>query len=190
MTKLQAMTEGGKRLGHIKGLLAGMVKEGVTPLEIDTEAEKLIKEGGDKPNFKMEPGYRHSTCINVNQGIVHGIPGNTPFKAGDVVKIDMGLLHEGYHLDTSITVAIPPISPHVAKFLEVCQSSLDAAIFEAIPGHTVYDIGLAMQTVVETAGYNVTRRLLSRPWWLWVTGIWSRIRMAGLFRPRTDPLQP
>jgi len=159
MTKYQAMTEGGKRLGHIKGLLAGMVKEGVTPLEIDAQAEKLIKEGDDRPNFKMEPGYHHSTCINVNQGIVHGIPGKIPFKAGDVVKIDMGLFHEGYHLDTSITIAIPPISLLVAKFLEVCQKALDAAIFEAIPGHTVYDIGLAMQTVVETAGYNVIRDL-------------------------------
>ncbi|KKT43037.1 MAG: Methionine aminopeptidase [Candidatus Collierbacteria bacterium GW2011_GWA2_44_13] len=125
MTKYQAMTEGGKRLGHIKGLLASMVKEGITPLEIDTEAEKLIKGGGDKPNFKMESGYHHTTCINVNQGIVHGIPSKIPFKAGDVVKIDMGLFHEGYHLDT----------------------------------HTVYDIGLAMQTVVETAGYNVIRDL-------------------------------
>ncbi|PIZ24192.1 type I methionyl aminopeptidase [Candidatus Collierbacteria bacterium CG_4_10_14_0_8_um_filter_43_86] len=159
MTKYQAMTEGGKRLGHIKGLLAGMVKEGVTPLEIDAQAEKLIKEGDDRPNFKMEPGYHHSTCINVNQGIVNGIPGKIPFKAGDVVKIDMGLFHEGYHLDTSITIAIPPISLQVAKFLEVCQKALDAAIFEAIPGHTVYDIGLAMQTVVETAGYNVIRDL-------------------------------
>lgn len=146
-------------MGWIKGQLEKMVQDGVTPLEVDAECYRLIREGGDKPNFSMEPGYKHSTCINVNEGIVHGIPGNTPFKKGDVVKVDMGLMHEGFHLDTSITVAIPPVSPKIAKFLEVSQKSLDAAIFMANPGNTVYDIGLAMQTVVEAAGYNVVREL-------------------------------
>lgn len=159
MNKLQAMTEGGKRLGWIKGKLAEMVIEGVTPLEIDTMATKLIKEGGDKPNFSMEPGYHYATCININEGMVHGIPNKTPLKASDVVKVDVGLLHEGYHLDTSITVQVPPLTPEVTKFLEVSRRALDAAIFVATPGNTVYDIGLAMQTVVESEGYNVVREL-------------------------------
>jgi len=159
MTKFQAMTEGGKRLGWIKGQLADMVKEGVTPLEIDNFAEKLIGEGGDKPSFKMVQGYKYSTCININAGMVHGIPGKIPFRPGDVVKVDMGLFHEGYHLDTSTTIQIPPFTPEVIKFLKVSQDSLRAAIFVATPGNTVYDIGLAMQTVVEAGGYNVIRDL-------------------------------
>jgi len=159
MTKLQIMTEGGARLGRIKGLLAQMVTAGITPLEIDSVAEKLIREGGDKPNFKMEEGYHHTTCINVNAGMVHGIPNKTPFKAGDVVKIDLGLLHEGYHLDTAITIQVPPYTPEVTKFLDVSRQALSEAIFSALPGHTVYDLGLAMQTVAEKAGYNVIRDL-------------------------------
>lgn len=159
MTKFQAMTEGGARLGWIKGQLEKMVLPGFTPLEIDAECERLIKEGGDKPNFSMEPGYKHSTCINVNEGMVHGIPSKTPFKKGDVVKVDLGLMHEGFHVDSSITVAIPPVKPEVAKFLEVSQRSLAAAISMASPGNTVYDIGLAMQTIVEAEGYNVVRDL-------------------------------
>lgn len=159
MTKLQAMTEGGKRLGWIKGRLASMVKEGVTPLEIDTEAEKLIREGGDKPNFKMVQDYHHATCININSGMVHGIPGKTPLKPGDVVKIDLGLLHEGYHLDTAITVQVPPLSDAVTKFLQVSEQALSRAIFMATPGNTVYDIGITMQTTAESAGYNVVRDL-------------------------------
>lgn len=159
MTKLQAMTEGGKRLGHIKLLLSQMVQVGATPLQIDTECERLIREGGDKPNFKMVHDYHFSTCINVNAGMVHGIPGQTPFKPGDVVKIDMGLFHEGFHLDTAITVQVPPITSDVTKFLAVSQAALAQAISAATPGHTVYDIGEAMQTVVEASGYNVVRDL-------------------------------
>lgn len=153
------MSEGGKRLGHIKGLAAEYVKEGRTPLEIDAYVDQLIKEGGDKANFKMEPGYRHATCINVNDGVVHGIPSNIPLQKGDVVKVDLGLFHDGYHLDTSITVQVPPFTPEITKFLLVSQESLKAAIFMASPGNTVYDIGLAMQQVVEAGGYNVVRDL-------------------------------
>jgi methionyl aminopeptidase len=159
MTKLQIMTEGGRRLGRIKGQLAEMVKEGVTPLEIDLVADRLILEGGDKPSFKMVHGYKYATCINVNEGMVHGIPGRTPFRPGDVVKIDMGLFHEGFHLDTAITVQVLPHTPEVTKFLEVSRLALDSAISTATPGGTVYDIGEAMQSVAEGAGYNVVRDL-------------------------------
>lgn len=159
MTKLQAMTEGGARLGWIKGQLVSAVKAGVTPLEIDSLADRLIKEGGNKASFKMEPGYHHATCINVNEGMVHGIPNRIPFKPGDVVKIDMGLFNHGYHLDTAITVQVPPIDPKITSFLETGQRAEKAAISVAIPGNTVYDIGKTMQQVVEGDGYNVMRDL-------------------------------
>jgi len=159
MTKLQAMTEGGARLGWIKGQLVKAVAAGVTPLEIEALADKLIKEGGDKASFKMEPGYHHATCINKNDGLVHGIPNSVPFKAGDVVKIDMGLFHNGYHLDTAITVQIEPKDPKVTKFLETGQKALKAAIDVALPGNTVFDIGSTMQQILEGDGYGAIRDL-------------------------------
>lgn len=160
MTSKQAiMAEGGKRLGHIKLLLAEAVKVGVTPLEIDALADKLIREGGDKANFKGVDGYRYATCINVNAGIVHGIPTSKPFKDGDVVKVDIGLLHNGYHLDTSNTIQVGVKDPQVTKFLEVSRKALDSAIFSATVGNSVYDLGLAMQTTVEAGGYSVIRDL-------------------------------
>jgi methionyl aminopeptidase len=159
MTKLQAMTEGGARLGWIKGQLAAAVKAGVTPLEIDALCDRLIKEGGNKASFKMEAGYHHATCINVNSGMVHGIPNKVPFQPGDVVKIDLGLFNHGYHLDTAITVPIPPFDPKVTKFLDTGRRAEAAAISVALPGNSVYDIGKAMQQVVEGDGYNVVRDL-------------------------------
>lgn len=159
MTKLQAMTEGGARLGWIKGQLAKAVAAGVTPLEIEALADRLIKEGGDKASFKMEPGYHHATCININEGMVHGIPNATPFRAGDVVKIDMGLFHNGYHLDTAVTVQILPIDEKVTHFLSIGQKALKSAISAALPGNTVFDISQNMQQTIEAAGFNVIRDL-------------------------------
>jgi methionyl aminopeptidase len=159
MTKLQAMTEGGKRLGWIKGQLPGLIREGVTPLEIDSFVDKAILSGGDKHSFKTVDHYPFATCINVNAGIVHGLPGSTPFKSGDVVKVDMGLIHQGFHLDTSLTVSVGPPTPAIAQFLAVSQRSLKAAIALASPGNTIYDLGEAMQTVAEAGGYNVIRDL-------------------------------
>lgn len=159
MTKLQAMTEGGARLGFIKGELIKAIKAGVTPVEIDALADKLIKEGGDSASFKMEAGYRHATCININDGMVHGIPNSTPFKAGDVVKVDMGLFHNGYHLDTATTVQIEPKDPQITKFLETGQKALQAAINVALPKNSVYDISDAIQRVLEGGGYSAIRDL-------------------------------
>lgn len=157
--KLVAMTEGGKRISHIKGVLAGMIKAGITPLEIDAKAQELIKAGGDKCSFMTVDNYKYATCVNVNSGMVHGIPTRKPFEPGDVVKVDLGLMHDGFHLDTCTTIQIPPHKPEITKFLEVSQKSLEAAIFVATPGNTIYDIGLTMQTVAEAGGYNVIRDL-------------------------------
>jgi methionyl aminopeptidase len=159
MTKLQAMTEGGARLGWIKGQLVKAVNEGVTPLEIEELADKLITEGGDKASFKMEHGYHHATCINRNEGMVHGIPNAIPFKAGDVIKIDMGLFHNGYHLDTAVSVQIPPLDPKISSFLETGQKALNEAISKARAGNSVYDISAAMEQVLTEAGFSPIRDL-------------------------------
>lgn len=159
MTKLEAMTEGGTRLGWIKGELVKAVAVGVTPLDIDVLADRLIKEGGDKASFKMEQGYHHATCININEGMVHGIPSTVPFKAGDVVKIDLGLFHNGYHLDTATTVQIEPKDEKVTKFLETGQKALESAIAVALAGNSVFDISEAMQRVLEGGGYSAIRDL-------------------------------
>jgi methionyl aminopeptidase len=157
--KQKLMLEGGARLGKIKRQLVEAVRPGVTPLEIDALADNLITSCGDYPSFKTVRGYHHATCINTNDAVVHGIPNAIPFKAGDLVTIDIGLVHKGWHLDTSITTHLPPIKPEVEKFLRVGQEALESALKQALPGHSIYEISLAMQTVVEAAGFNVIRDL-------------------------------
>lgn len=159
MSKLISMTEGGQTIGRIKTQVISAIKAGVTPLEIDHLVEDLIQKAGDRPSFKMVSGYHHSTCINVNSGIVHGIPTDKPFKPGDLVKVDMGLYHQGYHLDTAITVQIEPKESKVTHFIEVGKQALKNAIDQARFGNSVFDISSAMQSTVEAAGYSVVRDL-------------------------------
>lgn len=153
------MTEGGARLGKIKRELLDAVKVGVTPLKIDALADRLIASYGDYPSFKTVRGYHHATCININDAVVHGIPTAVPFKPGDLVTIDVGLVHKGWHLDTSTTTQVPPTSDKIDKFLEVGREAVESAIKQALSGKSIYQVSEAMQKVVEGAGYNVIRDL-------------------------------
>lgn len=143
------MKEGGKKLGQIKKKLIQEIKEGVSAAEIEELACTLIEKQGGKPSFKMVPGYSWATCININEGVVHGIPKKTIiFKKGDVVSIDLGIFYKGFHNDTSFSVAISP-TEDIKEFLRVGEKSLEAAIDQAIPGNRIYDISKAMEDVLK-----------------------------------------
>lgn len=151
--------EGGRRLAIIRDKAVAAVVAGATPLDIDTLCDQLITKGGDYPSFKTVADYHHATCINVNDVVVHGMPTADPFKAGDVVTVDVGLVHQGFHLDTSYTVQIPPHSKQVSRFLAAGQLSVTQAISVIVPGRTVFDISKAMQEVIEQEGFTVIRDL-------------------------------
>lgn len=157
--KNQIFIEGGKRLSLVRDAAVAAIAAGKTPIEIDALADKLIVKGGDYPSFKTVADYHHATCINVNDVVVHGIPTGTPFKPGDVVTVDVGLVHKGYHLDTSFTIQVPPLNKHISRFLDAGKLSVVEAISVIVPGRSVYDISKAMQRVIEKEGYTVIRDL-------------------------------
>ena len=124
--EIQIMAEGGKKLARVKNVLTMATKEGVRASDIEALAVKTIKEEGAEVSFSRVPGYHWATCINVNEGLVHGIPvSSLVFKKGDLVSIDVGVYYKGFHTDTSISVGIDlfvvspspnspqPFSPHV-----------------------------------------------------------------------------
>jgi methionyl aminopeptidase len=158
--KTQVFIEGGKRLRLIKTKLQKMTKPGVTPLQIDAFAEKLITDSGDYPSFKTVSGYHHTTCVNRNDEMLHGLPNDTPFVKGDVVTIDVGLVHKRYHLDTSFTFQIPPTDPKTEHFLKVGKLALKNAIAAANPKNSIYDVSLAMQQEVEKSGFSVSTQFV------------------------------
>lgn len=143
--------------GALRRVLAE-VREGITTLELDKIAEDYILSQGAKPSFKTVEDYKYTTCINVNEGLVHGLPTNYALKKGDLVSIDLGALLEGYHSDLSYTVEVE--SNAEKMFLDAGQRALEAGIFEFREGNTVGDIGEAMQKVIEAAGYTVSRDLV------------------------------
>lgn len=153
--ELQTMREGGKKLNFIKTELVKATKVGVSAAEIDNLAEKLILESGGKPSFKMVKGYTWSTCINVNDGVVHGIPHkNLIFKEGDLVSIDLGIYYQGFHTDTSVSFDLNG-SKEVKKFLNAGREAFSRAVSVIVPNNSyVYDISKAIEETVKEYGFR------------------------------------
>jgi methionyl aminopeptidase len=159
-TEIKIMAEGGAKLGRVKNALKEAVKAGVKASEIEELAVKLIKEEGAEASFKKVPGYSWATCVNINEGLVHGIPSSDiVFKKGDVVSVDVGIYYKGFHTDTSISVGIEE-SPENRKFLNVGREALAKAIKKARPGNHIYDISEAIEGSVKSAGYTPIKALV------------------------------
>mgnify|MGYP005840865327 FL=1 len=158
--EMEVMREGGKKLAKIKAFLRKNIKPGVSAAEIEKLAERLIKEEKGKPSFKMVPGYRWATCVNVNHGVVHGIPTKEIiFRKGDVVSIDVGLFYKGFHTDTSFSVALEGNGKH-KDFLDIGEKALDEGIRNCYPGKRIFDISQAIESVLRLKGYNPVRALV------------------------------
>ncbi len=153
--KFPIMQKGGQILHQIRDELCQTAKVGVTLSQIDALAEQLIAKHGCLASFKTVPHYHHATCINLNAGIVHGLPDQKALKPSDIVSIDLGLMYQNYHLDTSISFQLPPNTPKVEHFLKAGQIALDNAIRATKPGGTVYDISLAIFNTISFHQYQV-----------------------------------
>ena len=153
--ELEIMKEGGKKFSFIKNELVKATRVGVSAATIDGLAEKLILESGGKPSFKMVKGYSWSTCINVNNGVVHGIPHkNIIFKEGDLISLDLGLYYKGFHTDTSISFDLNG-SKEVKNFLNAGKLAFENAVSSINPnGSYVYDISKAIEDTVKKHGFR------------------------------------
>lgn len=157
---LKIMAEGGIKLGRVKKALGQAVKAGVTAKEIEELAQKLIKEEGAEPSFTKVPNYYWATCVNVNEGLVHGIPTKeTVFRDGDIVKIDVGVYFKGFHTDTSISVGVNPSSEN-KDFLRIGEETLNKALKAVKPGNHIYDISQVIEENIEKAGYSTIKALV------------------------------
>jgi methionyl aminopeptidase len=151
----------GRIVRQVLDALRVMVAPGVSTMELERVAEKMIRDAGAKAAFKGYYDYPCVLCTSINQEIVHGIPSEKRvLKAGDVVSIDCGAVLDGYYGDAAITVPVGEVSPQVRKLLEVTEASLYRAIEVARPGNTVGDIGAAVQQVVEANGFSVVREFV------------------------------
>lgn len=143
--------------------LRGSVKIGIRASDINELVTTLCTKKGVKPAFLGVPGpkgaFPSAVCISVNDTILHGIPHSTvEFKDGDLVKIDFGLIYNGFYTDHCVTVGLGNITSEEKRLLETGKLCVNTAVKEAIVGNKVSDISRALQSVAELAGFNFVRQ--------------------------------
>ncbi|HEX5132840.1 MAG TPA: type I methionyl aminopeptidase [Candidatus Krumholzibacteria bacterium] len=136
------------------------IRPGRTRRELDAEIEKLILSRGGTPAFKGFHGYPASTCISVNEEVVHGIPDDRPFQAGDIVGLDIGVLRDDYYVDSARSIPVGKISAEAERLLEVTWDALEQGIQQARPGNRLTDISFAVEARARKSGFSVVRSLV------------------------------
>lgn len=158
--EIDILREADAIVAEVLTTLAAQVAPGVVTKDLDAVAEKLIRDRGGEPAFLGYHGYPASTCISVDEGIVHGIPGDRKLKEGEIVSMDVGVRLKGYHGDAALTVPVGSIDPVRTKLLETTDRALAAGIQAARAGNYLEDIGRAVQEVSEAAGFSVVRNFV------------------------------
>ncbi|HEV2273903.1 MAG TPA: type I methionyl aminopeptidase [Acidobacteriaceae bacterium] len=157
--EIEKMRRSGKVVREVLEHVRGLVRPGATTLDLESAAERRIRELGATPAFKGYHGYPCVLCTSVNEQVVHGIPsGQRVLSEGDIVSIDCGVVLDGYYGDSAITVPVgEKLAPRAKRLLDVTRASLDNAIQAVRLGGTLGDIGAAVQEVVEAGGFSVVR---------------------------------
>lgn len=145
--------------GALKEMVAA-IRPGVTPLYLDKLAENYIRKCGAIPSFLGYKGYPASTCIAVNEQVVHAIPNDRPLKEGDIVGLDVAACWDGYHADAAITVPVGRVSEIHKNLIKTAAKALWIGISEASLGKPLSRIGTAIQNYVEAKGFHVVRDLV------------------------------
>jgi methionyl aminopeptidase len=155
--ELEKMRAAGQLVGQVLSHLRTLVAPGVTTMEVDRAAEKMIRDAGALPTFKGYNGFPYSICASVNEQIVHGFPSNYRLKEGDIFSIDVGVTLEGFVGDTAATVPVGKVSEDRLKLIRVTEECLERAIEQCRPGKHLGDIGWAVQEHAEAHGYSIVR---------------------------------
>lgn len=155
--EIEIIKEAGKKLAQVKRVVASNIKPGIKLLELDRIADSEIVKLGAEAAFKRVYGYKWATCININEGVVHGIPNDCRVRAGDKVSVDVGIYFKGFNVDSAFTFGVKPVDKDLARFINIGKTALDKAIKEARVGNRVGHISVAIEKVIKGAGYSPVR---------------------------------
>lgn len=158
--EIATMKKGGEMLKSAAHDLVKCVEPGVTTEEINNKAEQFIHNSGGESSFKKVPGYFWSTCLPVNEQVVHTPPSKRQLKDGDMLTIDMGLFYGGFHVDWATTLIVgKPISKEHVKFLEAGRRALKKALTQVKKGNRIGNISLAIESEIVGSGYFILKDL-------------------------------
>lgn len=156
--ELSIMKEAGRIAARALRLAGKAVEPGINTLEIDTLVRKYIESEGATPSFLGYGGFPKSTCISVNNVVIHGIPSKKCIlKQGDIVSIDIGAIFEGFHGDNAWTFSCGQISREAQDLLDATRECLFMGIEQARKGARIGDISYAVQRHAEAHTYSVVR---------------------------------
>lgn len=167
--EIKKMKKSGKMLSEVLWEVIGHVKPGVTEMELEELAARLISEKGGEAAFKRVDGYKFATCISTNNVVVHGIPTDYKLKDGDIIGVDCGVLIDGFNSDMAETVRVTSSKSkkntteenEIDRFLENGKKALNEAIKVAVVGNHIGHISKRIQDIVEKeGGYSVVRSLI------------------------------
>jgi len=156
------MRQSGRVVRQVLDHVRSLVVPGASTMDLERAAEQKMKDLGVKPAFKGYFDYPCVLCTSINEEIVHGIPSEKRvLKAGDIVSVDCGVVLDGYYGDAAITVPVgEEITPELRKLLKVTEDSLYRGIEKVRIGNSVGDVGAAVQSFVEAAGFSVVREFV------------------------------
>jgi methionyl aminopeptidase len=156
--ELAIMRKAGRVVAEMHARIRDVVRPGVTTAQLDTVGREVIERNGARSNFLGYHGFPAVICTSPNSMIVHGIPSTTcVLEEGDIISIDCGAIIQGYHGDAAFTMGVGTISDEAEKLIRVTEESLWAGIAQMVEGNRISDIGHAVQTVAEGAGFSVVR---------------------------------
>ncbi|GIU75159.1 MAG: type I methionyl aminopeptidase [Bryobacteraceae bacterium] len=165
--ELEKMRRAGLIVHQILDRLRQMVQPGMTTLELEAEAERMMKEAGARPAFKgyYVPAaggrYPFVLCTSVNEEVVHGMPSaKRVLKEGDIVSIDTGVAVDGYYGDAAITVPVGRVSEETERLLRVTEEALELAIAQMKAGNRLFDVCGAIERHVTQNGFSVVREFV------------------------------
>jgi len=159
--EVELIRESCRLVGDTIAVVAGLIKPGITTLQLDKTAEEFIRSNSAIPSFKNYRGFPFACCISVNDAVVHGFPTNRELNEQDIISIDIGVFKNGYHGDSAYTLALASASAEAKKLLRVTRESLYKGIEKARAGNRVGDIAFAIQDYTERQnGYGVVRELV------------------------------
>ena len=158
--EIEKMRQASAIVADVLAELTAMVAPGVSTLDLDREAERLVRAAGGDPAFKGYRGYPCTLCAAVNEQVIHGIPSKRALAEGDIVSLDMGVRKDGFFADSAVTVPVGRVTEEAQLLLRVTQEALAKGIEQARVGSRVSDIGHAIQKHVEAHGFSVVREFV------------------------------
>jgi methionyl aminopeptidase len=159
---LDRMREAGELIAEVREAVREMIEPGITTLELNRVAEKMMRDAGAIPSFiGYQPSgmdaFPFAICASVNEQVVHGFSNDVPLKEGDIVSVDMAASYNGFVSDTAFTSPVGEVGDEVKQLIRITEECLEKAIEQCRPNKRVGDISWAVQEHADKYGYGIVR---------------------------------